>query len=95
MKLEYTHRFHDELRREYLFLCERNGEAAVRVRDLILQTIERIERFPQLGRSWRLPGTREIVVPGLPYLVIYELHTDRIVILTLFHTSREYPPVLH
>lgn len=95
MKLIFTHRFRDELRREYQFLRERNPPAAERVREKILATIQRLKQFPQSGRSWRLPGTWELVVPGLPYTVIYEIDDSRVVVLTLFHTSREFPPRLN
>ncbi len=95
VRLVFTHRFRDELRREYQFLRERNPAAAERVRERIVTTIQRLKQFPQSGRSWRLSETWELVVPGLPYIVIYEIDESRVVILTLFHTSREFPPVVH
>lgn len=95
MKLLFTHRFRDELRREFQFLREQNPDAACRVRDRIVETVQRLKRFPESGRAWRLPETRELVVPGLPYIVIYELGEERVIVLTLFHTSRQFPPTLN
>ena len=40
-----------------------------------------------MGRAGREPGTREWVVPRLPYIVVYEVHEERDeVILSLCFT---------
>ncbi len=90
MKLVFTQRFRDELRREFQFIRELNSTAAEDVRRRIVQTVKRLPAFPQSGRSWRTAGTRELVIPGLPYIVIYEIDGGRILVLTLFHTSRAF-----
>jgi toxin ParE1/3/4 len=95
MKLVLSERFRNELRRDYLFIRERNPQAAVSVRDRIMSSIRHLKRFPQSGRSWRIPGKWELVVPGLPYIVIYEIESDAVVILSLFHTSRDFSGTFH
>jgi toxin ParE1/3/4 len=95
MRLAYSERFRDELRREYEFIRERNAPAAEEMRTRIVKSLKRLREFPRSGRSWRLEGTWELVVPGLPYIVIYEIEAERVVVLTLFHTSREFPPRIH
>jgi toxin ParE1/3/4 len=93
MQLIFTHRFRDELRHEYRFIREQNKTAAEDVRRRIIHSIKRLATFPQSGRSWRSAGTWELVVPGLPYIVIYEIKAEQVIVLTLFHTSREFPRV--
>jgi addiction module RelE/StbE family toxin len=95
VRLVFAQRFRDELRREYRFIRERNGVAATDVRSRILETVKRLKTFPQSGRSWRTEGTWELLIPRLPYIVIYEIDGDRVVVLTLFHTAREFPERIH
>jgi toxin ParE1/3/4 len=93
MKLVRARRFRDELRREYEFLRLRNPKAAKATMDRIHSATLRLKGFPQSGRSWRLPGTWELVIAGTPYVVVYRIEDDAVEILTLFHTSRDGPNV--
>lgn len=95
MKLILSESFRDDVRGEYRFIRERNPAAALDVRGRIMHSIKRLKEFPRSGRSWRLANTWEIVVPGLPYVVIYKIDGDRVMVAKLFHTSREFPPRLH
>jgi plasmid stabilization system protein ParE len=54
------------------------------INDLILP-------FPEIGRAGQVPGTRELPVHGLPYLIVYEPDEARniVTILNVFHTSRD------
>jgi hypothetical protein len=39
--------------------------------DRIYRAVGRLERFPDSEREGTISSTREIVVPGLPYIVVY------------------------
>jgi len=73
------------------YIAETNERAADRVVARILQSIQYLETFPELGRRGRLPGTREPSIAGQPYLVIYRIEGDLVRILTVIHTSRRWP----
>ena len=45
--------------------------AARRVVLSIHEGVSSLVRFPELRRSGRLPGIRELIFSGLPYLAIY------------------------
>ncbi|MDR2726446.1 MAG: type II toxin-antitoxin system RelE/ParE family toxin, partial [Deltaproteobacteria bacterium] len=49
------------------------------------------EQFPESGRPGRVPGTRELVIAGLPYLLPYRVRNDVVEILRFFHTSQKPP----
>ncbi len=53
----------------------------------ILTSVERLGTFPEMGRIGRDPGTREWVVPGLPYIAVYELRPEdeSLVVIAIFH----------
>jgi len=65
--------------------------SAARVAAAILESALRLKQFPQSGRPGRLKGTRELVVPGLPYVIPYRVVDDVILILSVLHTSRKWP----
>jgi len=44
-----------------------------------------------LGRDGRVEGTRELVVSGLPYIVVYRITGSDVHIVGIQHTSRLWP----
>ena len=58
----------------------------------VLDSAESLEEYPNLGRAGRVPGTRELVVGGTPYLVIYQVHTSTLWVLCVLHHARRWPP---
>jgi len=44
-----------------------------------------------LGRPGRVSGTRELVVPGTPYVIPYRLQGQRIEIIAVFHGRQRWP----
>lgn len=57
----------------------------------ILSTVDYLRSHPGIGRAGRVPGTREIIIPGLPYIVPYRVRGNNIEILGVLHTSRKWP----
>lgn len=43
---------------------------------------------PAMGRPGRLPGTRELVLPSLPFILPYKVENQEIRILRVLHTRR-------
>jgi len=62
--------------------------------NLVNAIIDRTEAFlgsnSMAGRIGRVRGTRELVFPDLPYILVYR-ETDRIEILAVVHTARDWP----
>lgn len=92
MRLVLSERFRDEIRREYEFLRSGNPDAARTVIERIVKACLRLREFPKSGRVGRRSGAWELVVPGLRYIVVYDIADERVELLMLFHTSRQ---VLH
>lgn len=89
MRLRRTRRYHAELRRQYEYIRRRNPQAAEAVLDRVHNATLRLKDFPESGRSWRRPGTWELVVPGTPLIVVYRIEGDAVEILALFHAAQE------
>lgn len=71
------------------FIAKDNLPAAERTVAGIIRATERLELFPKSGRPGSVEGTREIVVAGLPYLVIYEVRGGVVEIHGVFHTFQD------
>ena len=75
--------------REYI--AQDSPGAAKSVADRILGTVSYLREHPEIGRAGRRPGTREMIVPGLPYIIPYRFRQGSIEILRVLHTSRRWP----
>ncbi len=76
------------------YIAKDRPSAAEHVAMTILATVELLAEQPGLGRPGRVPGTRELVVPGTPYLVPYRIRGDRLEIVAVFHGRQRWPEKL-
>ena len=65
---------------------------ANKVASLLRVAINRLPAFPLMGRPGRLEGTRELVVPRLPYVVIYLVRGNELIIQRVLHQAQQWPP---
>jgi len=77
------------------YIAERNVSAAIRMGDLLESAVSRLPDFPESGRVGRVSGTRELAVAGTPYVVVYRVSADAILILRLLHGRQKWPPESH
>lgn len=57
---------------------------------LIVEGIESLEDFPNRGRAGRVEGTRELIFAPLPFVAVYETHTD-VRVLRILHGAQPWP----
>jgi toxin ParE1/3/4 len=57
----------------------------------IEKAAEQLSRFPAVGRVGEVPGTRELVITGTPYFLVYRVRGDRPEILRVFHSKQQWP----
>jgi toxin ParE1/3/4 len=73
------------------YIAESNPSAADRQAEILLDSIDLLVAFPERGRAGRCPGTRELIVPGTPYIVAYRVRKSMIEVLAIIHTARLWP----
>lgn len=67
--------------------------AAISVDERIEEEVGKLAQFPLLGRVGRIRGTFELVISKLPYIVVYEINTEDMIVLILyvFHEKQTGP----
>ena len=60
--------------------------------DAIEAAVSRLADFPESARPGRVPGTRELVVPATPFIVVYRIEATDVVILRILHGAQKWPP---
>jgi toxin ParE1/3/4 len=63
-------------------------EAAARLATRIVAVVEALKTHPYLGRTGAEPGVRELVIGGTPYVVLYRVRGERVIISTIWHSAQ-------
>jgi|HubBroStandDraft_6_1064221.scaffolds.fasta_scaffold1096132_2 toxin ParE1/3/4 len=71
--------------------ADRSLEVANRVSRSIYDAIQSLKEMPNRGRSGRVPGTRELSLHPLPYVIVYRVGPERVLILSIVHGAQRWP----
>ena len=91
MRILWTNRARRQLSAIVNYILLDNPSAAEHVYEAINHSVDRLATFPETGRPGRVSGTRELVIPGLPYIIPYRLQGQMVEILAIFHAARRWP----
>ncbi len=72
------------------YISQDKPSAASVVVKRVLEDIENLATFPNIGRPGRVPHTRELVISGTPLIVIYQVQQDTIYIARILHGARKW-----
>jgi toxin ParE1/3/4 len=91
MKLYFTRQAKDDLESIADYIHQQNPEAALRVRDAIIDSLRTLVLFPRIGRRQNISGVRKILTRRYRYFVYYSVDdlAEEIVILTIQHPARK------
>ncbi len=73
------------------YIAQEDPAAALRVVGRIGDAVRYLEDHPSMGRAGRVPGMRELVVSGTPYIVPYRVRGQDIEVSRMFHAARKWP----
>ncbi len=91
MRVVWTASARRDLEAIWSWLAQDNPAAADRVDEDILVAGESLAAMPRRGRTGRLAGTRELIVTGRPYLLVYVVRDEGVAILRIIHMARDWP----
>ncbi len=82
----------DDLKRNIEAYAQDDPMTAWRVFSEVIERAELLDDHPALGRTGRMPGTREFVVSGTPFILVYRHQGNRVEILRVLHSHQQWPP---
>jgi addiction module RelE/StbE family toxin len=91
MRLRWTTPATDDLYNIVQRIRKDNPAAAVVVATTLYDGCGSLRDFPRRGRKGRIEGTRELVFPGLPYIVVYRIQDQIVELLRIYHGAQDWP----
>ena len=73
------------------YIAKENPSAARRIAATIQRAIAELGQFPELGRPGRVLSTRELVIAGTPFVVVYRYAEHTVQILAILHERQAWP----
>lgn len=91
MRLVRRDSYAGDLERIVERIAKENPAAALDIWDDIENQVERLCDFPRSGRTGRMPETRELVITGTAYIVVYVVGDD-VELVRVLHGAQKWPP---
>lgn len=63
----------------------------MRMVDRLRQAVDHLADHPAIGRVGRVPGTRELIVAGTPFIIPYRVKNRTIEVLRVLHAAQRWP----
>lgn len=70
---------------------DRDLSTANRITRNIYDAVQSLTAMPNRGRSGRVEGTRELVIVPMPYIVVYQVSPERVLVLNIVHGAQRWP----
>lgn len=92
MKIVWSRQAADDLAEAHGYISRDDpGAANAAIRRIVTLVETRLPATPHMGRPGRVAGTRELVVPGTPFIVPYRVRGRQIEIVRVYHAARRWP----
>ena len=91
MRLRWTIPAAEDLYNIVQHIQKDNPAAAAQVANTLYDGCGTLTRFPRRGRKGRIEGTRELVFPDLPYIVVYKVYDEILEVLRIYHGAQDWP----
>lgn len=91
MKVRWTPEAADDITVIVARVKADNPGAARKVASKILEGIHSLTRFPYAGRSGLVEDTRELVFSPWPYIVVYKVREEEILLVRIRHAAQDWP----
>ena len=92
MRIVWLRAAERNLEEQLQYIGERNRRVAKALANKIAESVAGLAEHPRRGRTGRVAGIRELVVPGTPYIVVYMAGADYVRIHRVLHSAQRWPP---
>lgn len=72
------------------YIAKENPAAAQKTAEKIVEATSILAEHPLIGKAGRLHATREYVIKGTPYTLVYLAESECMTLLRIFHQSRSW-----
>ena len=90
MKIKWVRLALNDLDKAGEFIAQDNPNAAAQVLKRIWEAVQLLADQPHAGRAGRVPGTRELMVTGTPFIIPYRVVENTVQILRVLHGKRKW-----
>lgn len=73
------------------YIAKDDPRAAQNAVERVRAAVDHLADHPEMGRSGRVPPTRELIVGGTPWVVVYRVRST-VEILRVLHAAQSWPP---
>ncbi len=91
MELRWTREAASDLEHITEYLFEVAPERAADLVRAIYTAPAALTAFPHRGREGRKEGTRELVLPSLPYIVVYHITGEAVFVVRILRGAQRWP----
>ena len=91
MNVEWLPEAEKNLAAQLDWIADRDPWAAIDMGDAIVAAVDRLADHPAIARRGRVACTRELMVVGTPYVVVYRIEAAAVVILRVLHGAQSWP----
>lgn len=89
MRLEWREEAVADLERIDAWLSQFENANTATVRRRIDAAASKLERLGDMGRPSKIEGLRELSVRSAPYILVYEVKSDSIEVVAVYHTAQK------
>jgi len=72
------------------YILRDSPTAAETVARKLFDAANSLESMPNRGRPGRAPGTRELVISSLPFIIVYQVTAEAVHVLHIHHGARDW-----
>ena len=74
------------------YIAKDNPDAARRAVERVQAAVGQLTQYRSMGRIGRVLGTRELIVGGTPWIIVYRVRADAVEIIRVLHGAQRWPP---
>jgi addiction module RelE/StbE family toxin len=90
MRLRWSPEAANDLEKILRYLEENRPRAAQPTVRRLYEAIRRLRKSPRMGRIGHIPGIRELILSGLPYIVLFRPTAELVEIVRIYHSAQNW-----
>lgn len=94
LKIKWTTGTSQNLHQIEKYIAQGNSDAAIDIILKIIKSVELLVDNPAMGKVGRLFDTRELIIGGTPFIVVYRIKSGQIEVLRVLHSAMKWPDLL-